>query len=626
MNAKTSFFNKHIFFNTLKKTLPYCITVSVICFLFSFYSMNDFMTRGFFWDIIPEKLTNTQVINFCTYQFAISEFCKFAMIVYSFIISVVVFSYLFNHKLCKTIHALPLTRTSMFVSNAIAGFVAIIIPYIVATITVGIYALCTGHSFFSAFIALGIDIGFSFIFYSIGILAVMLTGHILAIPIMFIFLNFGFFAIENLTIVVTHSMLFGFNEYSGIGHIIFTPIVYLFTYLTPDSSFNWNSFIKLTISEKALIVFGIYIVLALVLLVVSGILYKFKKLENQGDPITIKKIQPFFHYCLTIITGIILTLIISAVFAIMDDAYYYNFSDKLVLFVIFLMSSVICFYILKMFINKTIRVFKNINWGLFVYGGISIIIFGIIAFDLLGFETKIPKTDKIATVKMSVDDDYSIYTDDEENINKILAIHGDIIDNKNEIIDSWNNFENDSDDIGNYRHIRIEYTKDNGSKLVRYYPIYQSEQNSPESINDLFDSAFELINSSEAIYSTLQMAKNIEDINIDEVMPSILNNTTTNNGEPPIETAPDSDSQYRSWYVPEEYNDNFQKALLDDARLGNLKYAIDEDEDYAYRTTLFITDDNDYCYIGYKITDKCVNTLKVIEEVIEYINENNEED
>lgn len=625
MNAKTSFFNKHIFFNTLKKTLPYCITISVICFLFSFYSIKDFISGRFFWDIIPDQLTNSQVINFCTYQFATSEFCKFSMFVYSFIISVVVFSYLFNHKLCKTIHALPLTRTSMFVSNAIAGFVAIIIPYIVATITVGIYALCMGHSFFSAFIALGIDIGFSLIFYSIGILAVMLTGHILAIPIMFIFLNFGFFAIENLTIIVTHSMLFGFNEYSEMGHIIFTPIVYLFSYLTPDTSYNWNSLNKLIISDKTLIVFAIYIVLALVLLVVSGIIYKFKKLENQGDPITIKKIQPFFHYCLTIISGFILTLIISAVFEIVDDIYYFHFSDKLVLFVIFLISSVICFYILKMFINKTIRVFKNINWGLFVYGCISIIIFGIIAFDLLGFESNIPKTDKIATVKMSVDD-YSIYTDDEENINKILAIHDDIIDNKNEIIDTWNNFRNDSDDIGNYRHIRIEYTKDNGSKLVRYYPIYQSLQKSPESINDLFDSAFELINSSEAIISTLQMTKDLESINIDEVIPNLSNNTTSNNSEPPIEAAPDSDSECRTWFVPEEYNDNFQKALLDDARLGNLQYAIDADEDYAYHITLYINDNNDYRHLAYKITDKCVNTLKVIEEVIEYINENNEED
>jgi len=629
MNVKTSFFNKSIFISTLKKTLPYCIAVSVICFLFCFYSMKDFLSDGFYWDITSESVTDKQIINFCIYQFATSAFCKFAMIVYSFLISVVAFGYLYSQKLCKTIHALPVTRTSMYISNVLAGFAAIIIPYIIATITAGIYSVCNGHSFFCAFAALGIDICFSLIFYSIGILSVMFTGHILSTPVMFIFLNFGFFSIENLILVLTHMMLFGLGNMSNFGHLIFTPIIYLCAYLTPDFSKAQLPFDKFALDEKVIIAFAAYTVIAILLLVVSGILYKIKKLENQGDPITIKKTQPFFHYCSTIISGSVLAIVLYGVFAIANDLAYFSFSVKLLFLVLFIISSLICFYIFKMLFNKTIRVFKSINWGIFVYIAVSIVTFIIFAFDLAGIERNIPKNDAVSNAKMSVEG-HLINTSNEETINKILAIHGDIIDNKEEIIKTANNYDYEAyEAAGYYSDISIEYTKKNGSKIERYYTIIHDGENQSQELQEIYDSAKDIVNSSEAVYSTLKDAAYVQDINIYDTQKYDV----ANENPPEPEEAYDENSnsaesdvnEPSNWYVSEEYNDNFQKALLEDAKSGNLLYYTNDDEISKYYISVFIIENGSENYVEYQITDKCTNTLKVIDEVIKNYNKDNDE-
>lgn len=612
MNVKRSFFNKNLFFNTIKKTLPYCIIVSVICFLYSFGSMKSIFVDNYYGTMETNLISVKDLSYFCAYTFSSSAFCKCAMFVYAFIISVVIFNYLYNNKLSKTIHSLPITRTAMYISNILAGFVAIIIPYIIATITVGIYCAFNGYSFFSAFPALGSDICFSLIFYSIGILSVMLTGHILSTPAMFMILNFGIFLIENLYLIITHSMLFGLNEYSDCGHIIFTPIVYLCMKFTPDYSLSANT---LFMKENTLIVFAVYTVLAIILCVVSCILYNYKKLENQGDPITIKKIQPFFHYLLTVIAGCILAVILYAIFSATTAESFFTLSTKIILFVLFIISSLIAFYVIKMLFTKTVRVFKTFNRGLLVYGGISTIIFVIFAFDLFNIEQQIPEKNSIKTASISVDG-YSIDTSNQEIINKILAIHGDIIDNKDEIIKSANAVYNE--DYNYYcNDITINYTKKDGSELKRYYVLLYDYDNATDELNEvIIAKARDIVNSNEAVYSTLKNARRIENINF----------YTVKNVDEDTDNADEEDEEYTAdIYIPDEYNDNFKKALLEDAKNGNLHYYEGTEDNCKYLLSLLFKTNNGDKYIEYNITDDCVNTLKLIGEVIQNEKQNETE-
>ena len=51
------------------------------------------------------------------------------------------------------------------------------------------------------------------------------------------------------------------------------------------------------LAAKPLKVLAVYCIIGAILLVLANILYNKKNLENQGDPITAKKLEPVFHLC-----------------------------------------------------------------------------------------------------------------------------------------------------------------------------------------------------------------------------------------------------------------------------------------------------------------------------------------
>lgn len=191
MNAKISFFNKKIFTKDLIKMIPLVLVIGFLLFAVAYSELKGLFHGHYIADIDTGtfKITGNLVKN--TFNtLACDGFMMVLLVFYSFCCGVSLFRYLYSHRQCNTIHALPMSRDGMFCTHVLSGLVLLALPLISTALIIGAYIAANGFSFTYVLPWLGVTFGFSLFFFSLTVFTLMLTGHIIALPIMYVFLNF----------------------------------------------------------------------------------------------------------------------------------------------------------------------------------------------------------------------------------------------------------------------------------------------------------------------------------------------------------------------------------------------------------------------------------------------------
>lgn len=128
MNVKTSCFNKKIYTKTLIQGIPFILLMTGFLLFFLLTSIN-FELSMMEYENVTQAYKN-ETLRYTLYSYSCDGFFKVIMSCYSFFCGIFVFRYLYNKKLCGTIHALPLSRTCMFLSNTLSGFTMIVLPFL----------------------------------------------------------------------------------------------------------------------------------------------------------------------------------------------------------------------------------------------------------------------------------------------------------------------------------------------------------------------------------------------------------------------------------------------------------------------------------------------------------------
>lgn len=611
MNAKTSFFNRKIFSENVRRILPFALIVLVIEILLLINNLRNIFTTDFFTQEMTAKTVNilsmikSADIYVSHTNTALRDINQFVMAFYTFCCGVACFYYMFQHKISRTIHALPLTRNCLYISSVISGFILSIAPFVLSGLTAFVYLLIKTAKISYAvtvFPAMAVQIAYIFVFFSLTILAVMLTGHIIAVPVMFGFLNLWFFAAENLCMLLIYSMFFGLTNTWNMGHTIFTPFIYILQNLGIDYETT-------KLAAKPLKVLAVYCIIGAILLVLANILYNKKNLENQGDPITAKKLEPVFHYVATLICSGLLTLAMFGMFYINYDKTYFSHLGKAQLIIIFLLSSVVIFYIIKMLFNKTIKVFSTKNPGLFVYIGISIVIFASVIFDIYGVEKKMPDINSVESAKISYGYGITFTTDNQEEIAEFMNIHKQLIDSKEEIL------ANDSYLKDNSNSYYIQYNLKNGKKITRSYSYDFNTENQNEtdkSIQNIDNEINNAIDKFNILYNALSKLNNIDDMtlyklnNNDEIAASIMLSPADYYEifEAAKKDVKSGNIVYNTMYVNSSTQPEFE---LDISSYSNYDTITDSSAEFS-------TEDTSDQYYELYINSDCTNTIEALQK------------
>ncbi len=459
MKSKTSFINKTILEKNIKLYWPIWVLYTVVLLVQGPVSMwSRYRTAQYYFGAKSKKLALDNMSPVISMRLTI-----ILIFIMAIVTGMALFSYLYNSRSCNMIHAMPVTRKQLFNTNVVTGLLFMCVPQIIKYAVSLLVCISYGTTQVSYLgIWLLASLGISFFVYSLVCLAAMLTGQLIAVPVMYGVLN----AIYGAIVVVIAKVA----SYVSYG-LVFSKIVQKakLTWLAPfvqmvnrvgfdptmKETTNFNYCAQYKFRGTGTICF--YVCAAFIIYALAYILYKRRNLENVGNLIAVPFLKPVFKWSVGCLTGLEFSIIVGELLS--EMRVHVNLEATLLLAVVL---GMVAFMLLDMLIKKNFRVISKkflkeiIPYAIFVmasFGAISA--YGYIE------EQKIPKAADVEYAYVFMD--YQLKMTSKEDVQKVIDTQKIIMNER----DSY--FKNRGNDYENY--VMIEYVLKDGSTFYRNYEV-----------------------------------------------------------------------------------------------------------------------------------------------------------
>ena len=220
---------------------------------------------------------------------------------------------------------------------------------------------------------------------------------------------------------------------------------------------------------------GWYFLFGLIFIAIAKYAVYKGKLEKVGDSMIFRTVENIVTVVITFIGGALL----GAFFGLMND-------DAIFIFMGALLGGCLAFFLVKLILERTVRIFNARNLKVLAVSMIILLIFiAAFVFDLTGYAKRVPDMNDIKTVDAAkvlsiseegyTTDQEEIYfkdsneTEDEAFINKVTELHRYMTENKLYI------YDNDKDGTETC-DLKFTYTLKNGRTMNRKFTISPDEK------------------------------------------------------------------------------------------------------------------------------------------------------
>ena len=416
-----------------------------------------------------------------------------------------VFSYLYSSRSVGLLHALPMRREGLFLTNYLSGLAFLVLPNLAVFFLSLLVEAAFGVLVFSSlFVWLVTACFYCLFFYSFAVFCAMFTGHILALPAFYGILNFLVMGLCFLVNDMAQRFLFGFTGAAWMETLglYLTPVAYLASgvrvsyYDGPAPSYDQVAF--LSGLGRVFLVGLIGLVLAALALAV----YRRRQLETAGDVVSVAWVRPVFRYGVAFCCAIALGNLFDSIFdrLLPDGAWT-------LLFWMLLWGAFGCF-VAVMLLRKTFWVFKSSWKGCCVFLACLAAAMCLMELDGFGFESRVPDPARVQTayvynVRTYPSDDASwaqFTADDPESIALVTALHERIVSEKARLEDDYNlyatGYTTEADGVEvqteDWKDVRLSYVMTDGDVMYRDYtvPVTSEELAEEGSISALLQALF----------------------------------------------------------------------------------------------------------------------------------------
>lgn len=457
MRSKTSYFNKTIFLKNITRFWPIWSAYLLVCmvrlplrllYALELRPLDDSMSLEAY------QLTQLQAV-------VRSALWPFPFYMFAAITAIAIFSYLYQSRSCNMMHAFPVCRESLFLSNLLSGICFLAIPQAIAFMG-GIFVCFLKSMLQLEYLMhwLLLSLGISGFALALAVFTVMIAGNIVAAPILFIILNFLFVGCRTVICALIELMSYGIQSTNSSFGDFLSPYYYLTAHFF-GFSFDVLDRESLFPLSKMYSCITAYCAAGILLLALAFFIYKKKHLETAGDPITIPFLNPVFRWILAFSAGVYGSI---AGQYFLKGPYYSGWN---LLLLIFFMTCIgaFAFFAADMLLQKKFFVFqkkKFLECGIFLI--LAWVFLLAVDLNLFGFETRIPKEEELQSVFLS--GIYPIHIK-EEDYSKVLEIHEKLVASKDEIQRYFRKYPENS-----YASVLdITYTLKNGRSFTRSYSI-----------------------------------------------------------------------------------------------------------------------------------------------------------
>lgn len=386
-----------------------------------------------------------------------------------------VWSYLMSGRTVGLMHALPVTRTQAFFSHVLSVLGALTAGNVLIFL---LTALCSAGFSYVDWTALGtwllLTELMALFFFALGSLCAMVTGWLLAVPVLYGAMNVVALLLYAVISTMTQMFYFGYSS-SDIPEFItwLTPVGRIWDAVANGGAqpievqfpepIGTQSYHRFQLPASAFSTCIIYAAVGIALLALVWWLYKKRPSETAGDAMSFRWLQPIARWSIGLCGGLGLGLFLN--YVILGSSFAGLLICQLVM-------GVICFFAAQMLLKKKFRIFTSRWWVETLALVLTLLAVTLcIKLDITGYQHRVPDAEDVTSARF--DASYADFTtDDPAAVESVISLHRAILEQYDETGERPENRTYlDTEDGPITRYVRVDYQLRNGTSLCREWRV-----------------------------------------------------------------------------------------------------------------------------------------------------------
>lgn len=526
MRSKTSFFNRGIARNLLRRTWPLWAVYGALLLLLT---VGQILGGGVAFD---EGRTLQQLTSLT------GDILPFLM---APLTAMCLFNFLYNARGTGMMASLPLRREELFCTVYLTGLMPQLGTVLLAALLSALaLARAPGQAVY-VLPWLGLTVLGTLTYYGIAVFCAMLTGNILILPVIYGLLNLAAVVLE-----ACGEFLMGIFVYG------FTGTESVLTWLSPpfELYMSLESYAYQGAAAPRAGLWGLMAAYAAVGLLLSGLallLFRRRQMERAGDTAAYPVLKPLFRFCMALGTGVVLPALLVE-FLFPSVQFWRGSSNAAIIGALAALGAAVGFFAAEMLIQRSLRVFRGRWKGCLALSLAMLALTACLELDLFGIEKRVPAAEDVERVTVSG-------VDLSGELEKVLSLHRQIIGDKAQ-----------NEASGTVKDLRLTYQLKNGSILQRIYGLDFSDQALADPASDAW-TAQSLLNTPAAFEARLDLEDREVPLSRDSLSYVCLTSSYT-------------DTKEELYLTGDEAWDFVQNCLLPDVRdgkAGRVWFVLDDE-------------------------------------------------
>ena len=412
---------------------------------------------------------------------------------FTVLLAMALFSYLMNSRSVGLMHSLPITRGRQFATHFIVGVIMFTAVHLAAALLALPVQAALGavdvRGTWEWFAAAELT---SLFFFALAALCAMITGWLLAIPVIYTGINFLFGAFYLLISTMTQMFYWGYESNGWPAWVSWlTPLVRLYNVAAPAGPDdivlygmeNGTNYYVNYLPARFWNAMLIYTVAAVLFIVIAWLFCRARHSETAGDAIVFPWLRPVVLYVISLAGGMGLGILLWYLVSYGESIY--------VMLLCQIVAGLIVYFGVQMLLHKSFKVFNRRGWlGAAALTAALVIVSLAIRFDAFGAQKYVPDVNQIESAEINTyayDNIPSVRgLKDPQGLEKLTALHKAILEQgrpASQEIDQINSiptseYTGDQD----YFTFSIDYTLKDGNTIRRSYsqivrrgtPLYEA--------------------------------------------------------------------------------------------------------------------------------------------------------
>lgn len=370
-----------------------------------------------------------------------------------------VFHYMYFQRNAQAYHSFPVRREELFFTNYISGFLFYTLPllfsFLLGACICAFRGITAVEYLFVWFLLME---GMCFFFYNMTILVGMFTGQFFVVPLLTFVLNYLYIGCRSVVLTVVGMISYGLSDiYSERLNSFLSPLGFMIQKVNFVMSWDNGESAGYLVNGCCYVV--IYAGLGLIFGITAFFMYKKRRIESVGDMVVICLVRPVFRWVFAGGLSLLLTVMICGYLPEQP-------ADRQFVLVLPLILGfgILAFFIAEALLQRKVKIFsKKRLLECACYTVLMAAFLICVEKNVFGLENRLPDSRQIASARVDVY--YPIYTEDKQEIAKVLDIHKQVIASKKE-------FEEYQDDQKEHTmFVRFCYKMKDGTPFIRNYVI-----------------------------------------------------------------------------------------------------------------------------------------------------------